>query len=116
MAVINVYPPLAPGLETRLAAVVMAARGNPGYFEAEECPYPPDLRGFLKKIVIETRIEDRARAQAEAQKPEVDPDEDKFDAMLRETERTIDQMDLSRLIWRKGMLRIVFSMSKHVQL
>jgi hypothetical protein len=48
---VNVYPTLPAGLETRLAAVLIAARGNKGYFLDKSCPYSPELKTILAKFV-----------------------------------------------------------------
>jgi hypothetical protein len=85
---INVYPTLPPGLETRLSAVLLAAKGNKGYFTDVKCPYSPELKAVLVKIVGAESEERRVVAEV----IELGADADKYDHMIREIESTIVEM------------------------
>jgi hypothetical protein len=90
--VIITFPSFPPGLELRLSAVVLAAQANRGFFDSPECPYSDELKGFLKKIVAETRFDDRKEKKKDTDKEELAENADKFDRMLREVETTIADM------------------------
>jgi hypothetical protein len=87
------YPTFPPGLETRLAATVLAATTHKTFFEDPSCPYSEELKGFLRKIVSETRVEKKERVRAEGNKDELDENADKFDLMLVEIESMMKEMD-----------------------
>jgi len=83
----NVYPTLPSGLETRLSAVVFAARGSRGYFDDPECPYGEDLKGLLRLLLGSGKAE-RVKVESVG----LDDNADKFDKMLKEIEETIEEM------------------------
>jgi hypothetical protein len=85
---INVYPSLPQGLETRLSAVLLTARGGKGYFSDPKCPYSPELKAILIKCVG-TDAEER---KIVAEVVELGADADKYDHMIREIESTIVEM------------------------
>ena len=94
-----VYPVLPKGLETRLAAVEIGAKANKNYFKSKDCPYSPELIGFLKSMVQMDQILGIGVGVAgEAEAIFAVPEGDKFDVILREVEITIQQMkDLEQL-------------------
>jgi hypothetical protein len=84
----NIYPSLPQGLETRLTAVLLAARGNKGYFTDVKCPYSTELRTVLSKFVGAESEERKVVAEV----VELGTDADKYDHMIREIESTIVEM------------------------
>ena len=85
-----IYPALQKGLETRLAAIDIGAKANPNYFKSKDCPYSPQLVGYLQammRVAVAERILVE-KAEGIFQRPEGE----KFDVILREVEITIEQM------------------------
>ena len=83
----NLYPALPPGLETRLGAIVVAARGAKGYLEDSACPYSEEMKSFLKLMLGGAK---RERVKVETE--ELDEGADKYDKMIAEIQSTIDEM------------------------
>src|SRR5271163_3874050 len=82
-----VYPALPSGLETRLGAIVVAARGAKGYLEDGGCPYSDEMKSFLKLMLGGSK---RERVKVETE--ELDEGADKYDRMIAEIQSTIDEM------------------------
>src|SRR5271163_3480733 len=87
-----VYPALPSGLETRLGAIVVAARGAKGYLEDGGCPYSDEMKSFLKLMLGGSK---RERVKVETE--ELDESADKYDRMIASNSRSRNLLDVHGL-------------------
>lgn len=79
----NYFPPLPEGAAWSLELVLRGIKSEPGYLDDEDCPYSEEDRKALERIAGQRRVEIEEDA-------EIDPNEDKWARLERETKELFD--------------------------
>lgn len=79
------YPPIVEATLTPFRAIEIQLQSNPGFLDAEECPYPPQIKAMLRRLTGDMSVDTGTGA---AQKL-VDAGEDALDLEIAEIYLTV---------------------------